>query len=289
MADRTSSTTAVGVAWLRAAHQLLDARPLLLDDPVALPILGDGAEWRIRLGAARFDAPGARALRSHVVLRSRYAEDRLAAAVARGVRQYLVLGAGLDTFAYRAPAWARDVRVVEVDQPASQADKQARLAAAGITVPDTVAFAAVDFERETLADGLRRCGVRLDVPTVCAWLGVTMYLTEAAVDATFRTVAGLPAGSEVVFTFAQPRSAAPPDDEAADPAARGPTLAERAAAVGEPWQSYFTPEALAARLPALGYGAVHFLTPDEAVARYYAGRPDALPPPRRTSIAVAVV
>jgi methyltransferase (TIGR00027 family) len=285
MTDASPSRTAAGVAWLRAAHQILDDPPRILDDPGIVALLGPAAVERLRAERARAQTPGARALRAHVVLRSRFAEDRLALAVARGVRQYIVLGAGYDTFIVRQPAWARKLRVVEVDRPVTQAEKRARLAAAGIDDADNVEFAGVDFEHETLADGLARHGIRLDVPSFFSWLGVTMYLSEPAIDAVLGTVAGCPAGSEIVFTFAQPRGAGGAVERVAS---SGPTLAERAASVGEPWLTYFEPESLERKLRGFGFGSVEFLTPEEAAVRYFAGRSDGLPPPRRTTIVSAV-
>jgi methyltransferase (TIGR00027 family) len=281
--ERTSSNTAVGVALLRAAHQVLDGEPLILRDPVAFALLDPAAERHVREHAQRFQAPSARALRAHVVLRSRFAEDRLAEAVRRGVRQYVILGAGLDTFADRQPAWAADVSVFEVDHPASQQAKRERLAAGGVEIPENAWLVPVDFEREALRHGLARGGVDLAAPVFFSWLGVTMYLSEDAVDAVFRTVAALPPGSEIAFTFAPPDR----DPPSADP--DRPALAERAAAVGEPWLTFFEPAVLREELRGFGFSRVDFLTPAHSEARYFAGRTDGLLAPRRTSIASAVV
>ena len=143
-------------------------------------------------------------------------------------------------------------------------------------------FGSVDFEAESVADGLRRHGVHFDVPTLFSWLGVTMYLTEPAIDAVLETVASLPSPSGIAFTFAQPRS--PADD-----ASGGPSLADLAAASGEPWVTYFGPEALERKLRALRFRTTRFLTPPEAYARYFQGRLDGLPAPRRTTIVSAAV
>jgi methyltransferase (TIGR00027 family) len=280
MAERESSHTARGVAMLRAAHQILDAEPLLLRDPVIAPLLGPDTERTIREHAARFESPALRALRSHVVLRSRVAEERLEASLVRGVVRYAVLGAGLDTFAYRQPEWARPLTIVEVDHPATQAAKREALRVAAIEVPANVQYADVDFEHESLDAGLRRCGVSNDVPTFFSWLGVTMYLTRPAIEAVLSTVASFPRGSELVLTFARPPA---PDDAGAL------AFAEGAARLGEPWISYFTPEELEALLRELGFSDVWFLSREEAVARFYTNRRDTLIPPRRVSIASAVV
>jgi methyltransferase (TIGR00027 family) len=281
MTDRAASNTAAGVAWVNAAHQVIDSSPRILDDPVVVRLVGATVE-AIAERRERFQAPWARVLRAHVVLRSRFAEDRLADAVQRGVRQYVILGAGFDTFAYRQPPWASGMRVFEVDQPGTQGVKRQRVAAAGIVVPDNTSYVAIDFETESLADGLRRGGVSLDEPVFFAWLGVTMYLTEPAIDAVLHTVASLPRSSEIVFTFAQPRS---PEADATC----GPSLPERAAAVGEPWVTFFEPETLERKLVTSGFSWVGFLSPTEAEQRYFRDRADQLRPPQRTSIATAVV
>lgn len=289
MSERHASRTALGVAFLRAVHQLLDTRPLILDDPVALALIGPSGEESIREHADGFQTPGARALRTHVVIRSRFAEDRLALAVGRGVTQCVILGAGYDTFAFRQPEWARALRITEVDHPATQELKRAQLASVGIETPANVRFAAVDFERESLEDGLRRHGIAFDEPTFFSWLGVTMYLTSEAVDAVFRTVASFPASSEIVFTFAQPPV---PDDLSGDVdgslAERAPTFAERAASIGEPWLTYMKPDAILEKLHAFGFASVEFLTGADAMWWYVRGRADALPAPSRTTVASAI-
>jgi len=248
---------------------------------VIAQLLGPAATVRIRATPERFNVPDVRALRSHVVLRSRYTEDRLAEAVERGVRQFLVLGAGLDTFAYRQPSWARALRIFEVDQPASQQAKRQRLRAAGIPVPSNVQFIEADFEHRTLHDILADGGVALNQPAFISWLGVTVYLTEPAIDAVFRFVASLPRSSELVFTFYT---------KEATEGRRQSALAARAAELGEPFVTWFEPEALEAKLRGFGFSDVSFLTPEEAIARYFSEiRTDRLPPPRRINTASAVV
>jgi O-methyltransferase involved in polyketide biosynthesis len=143
-----------------------------------------------------------------------------------------------------------------------------------------VLFADIDFEHESLRQGLVRHGISLVDPTFLSWLGVTMYLTEEAVDAVIETVAEFPAGSEIVLTFSPPR-------EPGDPAA-GPSLAERAAEVGEPWISYFESEQIEQKLRRFGFSAIEFLTPDESRSRYFRDRADQLPAPRRTTIVSAI-
>lgn len=276
MPDRDASRTALGTAYLRAVHQLFDAPPRILDDPVAVLLLGPAALQRIHNAPESYQTPERRALRAHVVLRSRFAEDRLAAAVLRGVTQYVVLGAGFDTFALRQPPWAQALKILEVDHRETQDMKRARLAAAGLTMPANGDFADVDFERELLRDGLLRCHFSLDQPTFFSWLGVTMYLKEDAIDAVLRSAAAFPAGSEIVLTFALPPGDSPsPFDQ-------------RAASLGEPWVSYFEPDVLEAKLRDAGFSRVEFLSPAEAEERYFRQRPADLPVPQHTNIVCAL-
>jgi methyltransferase (TIGR00027 family) len=281
MSNRNASRTALGTAYMRAAHQLFDAKPRILEDPMALPVLGPDARQHINDTADLYRTPEARALRAHVVLRSRFAEDRLAAAVARGVTQYVVLGAGFDTFALRQPPWAQALKIIEVDHPGTQGTKRSHLAAAGLAMPANADFANVDFEHESLHDGLLKYGISLHEPTFFSWLGVTMYLTQDAIDAVLRSVAAFAEGSEIVLTFAQP-----PQSTADNSASY---YAERAASIGEPWVSYFEPDALAAKLRGAGFSTVGFLAPAETDKRYFRQRPADLPLPKRSAIAYAIV
>jgi methyltransferase (TIGR00027 family) len=283
MAERASSTTALGVAALRAAHQLLDGEPKILNDPVVLRILDAQALMEIRSRPAALRAPWVLGLRSHVVLRSRYAEDRLAEAVHRGMRQYVSLGAGFDTFAYRQPEWAQTLRIFEVDHPASQQAKRARLEAAGIAMPSNVEFVSIDFEHVSLGDGLAVSSLDHSQPAFFSCLGVLVYLTEAAADAVFQVVASFPASSEMVFTFSAPESALGPGE-----VERRAAMAAMVENMGEPWRTHFDPEVLRARLRELGFSEFSILTPAEAREKYFRGRSDGLHPPRRGQIARAV-
>jgi methyltransferase (TIGR00027 family) len=263
------SGTALRVALRRAAHQLLDD-PRVLDDPMALRIVGDEAS------ALRAD-PGAydrttfdRAMRAFLVARSRVAEDGLAAAVAAGVRQYVVLGAGLDTFAYRNPY--PDVRVFEVDAPATQAWKRSCLAAGGIDRPASLAFVPVDFERQALTDELRRAELDTDRPVWFSWLGVTPYLAPEAVVATLRDIAQLARdGGGVAFDYGVDSSSLTYRQRAVVA-----VLRSRVRRVGEPFKSAFRPSTLAATLATIGFRRVVDLDADALNARYFASRRDRL-------------
>jgi methyltransferase (TIGR00027 family) len=279
--ERQGSKTALGVAWLRAAHQVIDSPPLILEDPAIVDLFGRAPVEHLRTNAGALQTPGARALRSHVVLRSRYVEDRLKLAEGRGTHQYVILGAGYDTFILRQPEWASALRIYEVDHPSTQMEKRARISRAGRTVPPNASFVGIDFEQESLKEGLVRHDVRFDAQTFFSWLGVTMYLTEPAVDAVLRTVLEFPKGSEIAFTFASPPA---PGQESATR-----LLAERVAAMGEPWITYFEPEALDRKLRTLGFAQVEFLEPAESAARYFTDRADKLPAPTRKTIVSATV
>jgi len=274
--EPAASQTADGVAVLRAMHLLLDGKPPILDDPVSLRLVGRERVVAILANPERAAVPATAGLRSHVVLRSRYAEDRLEAAVGRGIGQAVALGAGLDTFAYRQPAWAAGLRIFEVDHLASQLMKRDRLAAAGIVIPANVAFVAVDLDTERLGSALAAAGFEAERPAFASCLGVLAYLAPGTVDRVFEWAASLARGSEFVFTFAQP--------------AEGPErgTAARAAELDEPWRTRLEPEAIGRRLRDLGFSSVSFVEPAEAAA-YFAGRTDALRPPRRASIVRAVV
>lgn len=279
--NQAASQTALGTAYLRAVHQLLDGDPKLLDDPVAVPLLGPDAWARIQANLDSYRSQIAETLRAHVVLRSRFAEDRLAEAASRGVAQYILLGAGLDTFAFRQPAWAQSLRILEVDHAQTQLLKRQLIDAADLTVPANVSYLSVDFERESLQEGLLRHDVAPDEPTFFSWLGVTMYLQEPAIDAVLRFVSSFPTGSEIVLTFSQP-----PDEKSDSGSA---WVAARTAAMNEPMVSFFTPAAMEIKLRRAGFTSIDFLSPKESEIRYFSQRPLDLPVPKRTAIVAAQV
>ena len=204
-----------------------------------------------------------------MVVRSRLADDVWAEAIDNGIDQHVILGAGLDTTAYRRPDVSGSV--FEVDLPATQQWKQARLREAGIAAPASLRYVPVDFERVSLAEGLAHAGFDASAPAVFTWLGVTMYLDEASVFETLRFIAGCAKGSAVLFEYAMPLSSLPPmirigmEQLVAQ-------LAER----GEPWKSFFEPDDLAARLTTLGFGSCRNWSPDELNRRYLANRQDGL-------------
>ena len=192
----------LNVANERAVHQMLD-NPKIFEDPLALRIIGAEAELKLRLMLAQFQKPAERAFRAGVMVRNRYAEDELARSVQRGVRQYVILGAGLDTFAYRNPFPL--LRVFEVDHPATQAWKRDCLEKAAIPIPASVTYVSVDFERQVLTDALRQSGFKSDELTFISFIGVVRYLSrEAFISVLTSIVSSMRLGSEVVFDFAPP-------------------------------------------------------------------------------------
>lgn len=255
------STTAQGAAEGRAAHQLLD-RPLVFEDRFAIRILGRDGEARLHAGLAEHQTPFRRALRAQFVGRGRYAEDRLAVAIGRGTRQYVVLGAGLDTYACRHADGA--VKVFEVDHPATQAWKQARLAEVGIDMPASLSFAPIDFETEGLRDALCKGGFDHGAPAFVAWLGVSYYLQEEAFYATFRWAASLAAGSEIVLDF-MPE----PSQQSAPMRAALERVAANVTAQGEPLRSYFDPAELAGHALGLGFREAEVVIAGQVNAAYF--------------------
>jgi methyltransferase (TIGR00027 family) len=259
MQQGQASVTALGAAGHRAAHQVLE-RGFVFADPLALRILGSDAESAIALAKER---PERRGLRLFIAMRSRFAEDSARRAIEKGVRQILVLGAGLDTFAYRLER-TQDMRVFELDHPATQAEKRRRLNEAQIAEPQHVSYVAHDFESGSMTAALKAAGLDPDRGAFVLWLGVTPYLTEEAVFATLGELARWPGGTEVVFDYTNPPEAV---DE---PNARNfhREMAERVAASGEPFRCYFDSPNLQARARELGFSDIEDLDRAALVARY---------------------
>jgi methyltransferase (TIGR00027 family) len=259
-----ASRTALRVAIRRAAHQLVE-QPRILDDPIAVRLVGSAHPRDMERAMHKV----ARDFRLFMAARSRYAEDRLAEAVANGVTQYVVLGAGLDTFAYRNPFPA--LRVFEVDFPATQEWKRALLAEAAIALPASLTFVPLDFEHKALAEGLAEAGFDAGKAAFFGWLGVVPYLTLDAFRATLGAIAQLPAGSGVCFDFAFP-------PETLSPARRlvFDGLAGRVAAAGEPFRLFFGPEELAAELRRAGFERQEQVDSDGLNELYLKGRADGL-------------
>ena len=224
------------------------------------------------------------ATRAIMIMRSRYTEDALSRAIADGISLYVILGAGLDSFAWRHPHLATTVRVFEIDHPASQQWKRLRLQELGIDEPANLTFLPIDFEKQTLLSGLREGGYPLEKPAFLSWLGVTQYLTRKAVLGTLKQVATLPSGTRISFTFVLPQDLLAGDDRPFFAMA-----AAGAAARGEPWVTFFEPAELASQLHELGFTCVEHFNPADANIRYFADRGDGLRVPSGEHVMLAEV
>ncbi len=264
------SRTAVRVALRRAAHQILDT-PRVFEDPLAVQMVGRQVAWALQKTPAKFESQlGAPALRALLAVRSRIAEAALARAIDTGVRQYVVLGAGMDTYAYRQTV--PGLRVFEVDQPAMQAWKRMRLKEVELVEPDSLTFVPVDVEQHSLVEALERAGLDRAQPTFCSWLGVAPYLTDAAVWTTLRAVAEITkAGGGITFDYVVPVESLNFFQRA-----KFAVLAARVAEAGEPLRTFLDPEALKAKLLALGFTKVRDRGPDALNEKYFADRADDL-------------
>lgn len=264
------SRSALRVAALRAVHQLLDD-PIVFDDVLALPILGSQTEAALREDPFQLNDPMSRGLRAALVVRSKLAEDELSRAVKAGVKQYVVLGAGLDTFAFRNSQVNQGIHVYEVDHPSTQTWKKTMLESARVDIPDSVTFVGVDFEKDTLAEELRRAGFCADRPAYFSWLGVTVYLSRQAISETLKYVSSLPKESAITFDYRVEPSLLNPIERML-----GEHIGKIIAEQGEPWKSHFEPQALQTELQRMGFGSTLDFGPDELNARYLARRKDGL-------------
>jgi len=275
------STSALTATAARAAHLIVDGQPPIFADPLAATFLGDQADQLLayhRMNGSHDVLVGARIT---VTTRSRYTEDRLAGAIRRGVTQYLILGAGLDSFAYRSPL-ARHVRVTEVDHPATQRWKRTLLTARGIRPQGDVRYAEADLEAGSLAARLTGAGFDFSRPALISWLGVTMYLTGAAIAATLAVAGRCAPGTELIAEYAIPEDL---QDERGREYARlvAPALAER----GEPWLTFLDPADMTALLNDHGFGDVTHVGPRDMVDAGLWNRSDALRPARLFQLADA--
>jgi methyltransferase (TIGR00027 family) len=287
MEEGRPSLTAIGSAMFRAAHLLLDDDPKILQDGLALGLSGFANETAFRAAlearheevAQRFTPEYAqfhfRSLRAIMVVRSRYAEDELAKAIQRGVTQYVLLGAGLDSFAYRRRDLSEALRVFEIDHPATQQWKCACLRELAVALPDTLTFVPVDFEQQMLWEALRAGGYHVEEPAFFLWLGVTQYLTEKATLKTLQEIAGLAAGSEIVFEYTVPEPALAGEERQYLVCCKA-----RAAERGEPWVGFFEPTRLVTLVKELGFTEVTDLSPEELNRRYCTDRADGLRTPQ---------
>jgi methyltransferase (TIGR00027 family) len=280
MAEGKPDNTAVRTALWRALHLEVDAPPHVLADRVGLQLAAPEDGWRDR---PDMDPRGTAGFRASIVARARYIEDVVAAAAQAGDVQYVILGAGLDTFAQRRTDLAGRVRVFEVDQPRTQEWKRRRLAELGYPVPGWLRFVPSDFEvaggwhQELLAAGFDPA-----VSAVVASAGVSMYLTREANAATLREIARLTGNTTLVLSFLLPMELLAPEDRP------GLEISQRgAAAAGTPFRSFFTPDEIVALAREAGFADVRHVCSADQNARYFAGRPDGLHLPTGEDLLVA--
>jgi methyltransferase (TIGR00027 family) len=278
------SLTAIMTAYMRAYHAMNDT-PKIFDDFLAFELIPEERRVLIEQGLAsalQIPVPeaglarsgqAADALRpflqamglSHVLSRSRYAEDNLELAVQQGIGQYVILGAGLDTFAFRRPDLLRQLQVFEADHPATQAFKRDRLAELKWETPSHLHFVPVDFTKERLADALKRTAYDVQTKSFFSWLGVTMYLTRDEVFATLRSIAEIaPAGSAVIFDYFVPEEGAPHDKE----------MREELSKIGEPMKTALDPSTLAVELERVGLRLHENASSADIQERYFQNRTD---------------
>lgn len=279
-----ASRTIQRPAMLRAAHQVLDDEPRVFVDPLAVGLIPEASIESIRADERELRSDDLTLLRSAFVLRARYVEDCLAEHARRGVTQYVVLGAGLDTFAYRQPDFATCLRIFEVDYPATQARKRQCIVSRDLAVPANLRYVPVDFERESMSERLAGQGFDASQPAFFSWLGVVMFLTAQAIEATLRFVASLPRGSAIALSFNPPEESL--EGEHLE-LARQSVI--RCSSRGEPWLSRHTPEALSAIAARAGFSSTFHLTPEFAAERYFGKRRDGLRAPRHEQLLVANV
>ncbi|MDX6495523.1 MAG: hypothetical protein QOE17_1509 [Gaiellales bacterium] len=263
--------TAVRVALWRAMHVQVDPPPHLLEDKIGLQLAAPDEGWR---GRPDMDQHATSGFRAAIVGRARFIEDLVIEQVGQGIGQYVILGAGLDSFAQRRPALASALRIFEIDQPGPQAWKRQRLGELGFSVPDWLRLVPVDFEAGgSWWDQLVASGFDAGQPAVVASTGVSMYLTRDAIVATLRQIATLAPGSTLALTFLLPLELVEPDDRL------GYQMAERGArAAGTPFLSFFAPPEMLALAREAGFREVRHVSGTDLAQRYFAGRSDNLRP-----------
>lgn len=276
----TADGTAVRVALWRAMHVQVDSPPHVFEDEIGLLLAAPDDGWRSR---PDMDPVGTRWFRASIVARARFVEDLVAEQAARGAAQYVILGAGLDTFAQRRPEIASDLRVFEVDQPGPQAWKRQRLVELGFGVPEWLQLVPVDFEAgDSWWDRVVAAGFDPGQPAVVVSTGVTMYLTKDANAATLRQMAGLAPASTFATTFLMPT------ELLSEELRPGLEAAERGArASGTPFISFYTPDDMLALARDAGFRDARHVSADMLNERYFAGRTDGLRTLRGEELLVA--
>lgn len=263
-------STAARVALWRAMHVQLDAPPHVLEDEVGLKLVNPDGEWRTRLD---MDPVFTRPFRAAIVARARFIEDLVAELADQGVAQYVILGAGLDTFVERRPEIASRLQIFEVDEPGPQAWKRRRLVELGFGIPDYLRLVPVDFEADAWWEELAKAGFTPDQPAVVASTGVSMYLTNDANASMLARIASFAPGSTLAMTFLLPLELLDEEDRP------GLEMAERGArASGTPFISFFTPDEVMALARGAGFRDARHVPLSDLAKRYFANRADGLRP-----------
>jgi methyltransferase (TIGR00027 family) len=295
MEEGKASATAVISAMLRAAHLFMDGEPKILRDELASALSGANeisirsiTDEAVQRNGAKSGIERSqfwmRALRSIMVMRSRFVEDEVTSLAENGISQYVVLGAGLDSFALRRPDLAGLLRIFEVDHPQTQLWKRARIADLKLDLPPHLVFVPVDFEQQSLSEELSAAGYKVDAPGYFCWLGVTQYLTVQAIDSILEQVSKLAPRTEITFEYTLPDSLL--DEEQKNYVA---FCKSGAAERGEPWLSFFTPEEISNKLERLKFSRIMHLDLRQASARYFSNRSDQLRCPEAHRLVTALV
>ena len=262
--------TAVRTALWRALHVQIDPPPHIIEDEIGLKLVAPADEWQQR---PDMSPDFTKRLRAAMVARGRFIEDLVIEQSGLGVEQYIILGAGLDTFAQRRPGIASSLQVFEIDQPDTQTWKQQRLSSLGFGVPDWLHFVSVDFEKSSWWEQLVRAGFDAGRPAVIACTGVSLYLTKNAIIDTLRRTAKLAPGSTLAMTFYLPLHLIEEEDKALQ------QIAEKgAAAAGTPFISFFAPDDALVMAGDAGFTTANIITARDLANRYFSGRADGLSP-----------
>ncbi len=273
-------STAVRVALWRALHVQVDPPPHVIEDEIGLKLAAPDGDWRRR---PDMDRHSTSLFRASIVARARFIEDLVVEQAGRGVGQYVILGAGLDTFAQRRPEIASALQVFEVDRPGPQAWKRRRLTELGFGIPEWLRFVPVDFEAGgSWLERLKAAGFDAGRPSVVASTGVSLYLTKEAIAATLRPVAALAPGSTLAMTFILPMEMADPEERIVFEAA-----VKGARASGTPFLSFFTPAEMLALAREAGFREVRHVSAADLIRRYFAGRVDGFRPGKSEALLVA--
>jgi methyltransferase (TIGR00027 family) len=261
MINETPSKTALGVVKIRASHLLLDKIPPILNDTISLKLINASEIERINRNAELLNTPSMKARRSMILIRSRIAEDSLEHS---GIKQFINLGAGYDTFAYRQPSWAKDLTIVEADHLDTQNEKIKLLNDKRIKVPENVSYLPIDLENDQLIEKISNSRIDSAEPAFIACLGVLVYLNHESVKSIFNSFSKLPEGSKMIFTYSSPKE---------NNRIKG-NLEEQVEKIGEPWKTRMGFEEIKGILKGMGIYKIVNYSAEEIRKKYYVERTD---------------